>query len=180
MSASAWYAKAVGFAVSHELFNGVSDTEFAPSKSMTRGMFVTVLNRLAGAEDFAGKAEFSDVAADKWYATGTVWAAANKIVSGYGDGKFGPDDAVTREQMAVIMYNFTKAMGYDVTGSASLDKFSDSASVHSWAADAMKWAVGSGVMSGNADGTLNPRGTATRAQVATIMMNYTKVLLGAK
>lgn len=180
VSASAWYAKAVGFAVSHELFNGVSDTEFAPSKSMTRGMFVTVLNRLAGAEDFAGKAEFSDVAADKWYATGTVWAAANKIVSGYGDGKFGPDDAVTREQMAVIMYNFTKAMGYDVTGSASLDKFSDSASVHSWAADAMKWAVGSGVMSGNADGTLNPRGTATRAQVATIMMNYTKVLLGAK
>ena len=180
VDAQKWYVNAVGFAVSHELFDGISDTEFAPDKSMTRGMFVTVLNRLANAENFAGKADFSDVTADKWYATGTAWAAANKIVSGYGDGKFGPDDAVTREQMAVIMYNFTKAMGYDVTGSASLDKFSDSASVDSWAADAVKWAVGSGVMSGNADGTLNPLGTATRAQVATIMMNYTKVLLGVK
>ena len=180
VDAQKWYVNAVGFAVSHELFDGISDTEFAPDKSMTRGMFVTVLNRLANAENFAGKADFSDVTADKWYATGTAWAAANKIVSGYGDGKFGPDDAVTREQMAVIMYNFTKAMGYDVTGSASLDKFSDSASVDSWAADAVKWAVGSGVMSGNADGTLNPLGTATRAQVATIMMNYTKALLGVK
>ena len=180
VAASAWYAKAVGFAVSHELFNGVSDTEFAPSKSMTRGMFVTVLNRLADAEDFAGKTEFSDVAADKWYTNGTAWAVSNKIVSGYGNGRFGPDDAVTREQMAVIMYNFTKAMGYDIKGSAALTKFSDSTSVHSWAAEAMQWAVGTGVMSGNADGTLDPRGTATRAQVATIMSNYVQVLLGVK
>ena len=180
VASSAWYAKAVGFAVSHELFNGVSDDEFAPSKSMTRGMFVTVLNRLAGEEDFNGKTDFTDVGSDAWYATGTSWAASKGIVSGYGDGKFGPDDPVTREQMAVIMYNFTKAMGYDIKGSAALTKFSDSASVHSWAAEAMQWAVGTGIMSGNADGTLNPRGTATRAQVATIMSNYVQVLLGVK
>ena len=180
VAASAWYAKAVGFAVSHELFNGVSDNEFAPSKSMTRGMFVTVLNRLAGEEDFSGKTEFTDVPADAWYATGTAWAASKGIVNGYGDGKFGPNDPVTREQMAVIMYNFTKAMGYDIKGNAALTKFSDSASVHSWAAEAMQWAVGTGVMSGNSDGTLDPRGTATRAQVATIMSNYIQVLLGVK
>ena len=177
---SAWYREAVGFAVSHELFNGVSDTEFAPTKSMTRGMFVTVLARLADQEDYSGNAEFTDVASDAWYAAGVAWASSKGIVSGYGDGKFGPNDEVTREQMALIMYNFTKAMGYDITGSASLDKFSDSASVHSWAADAMKWAAGTGIMSGNTDGTLNPRGTATRAQVATIMMNYVEVLLGVK
>ncbi len=180
VASNSWYAKAVGFAVSHELFNGVSEDEFAPSKSMTRGMFVTVLNRLAGEEDFNGKADFTDVSADAWYATGTAWAASKGIVSGYGDGRFGPNDPVTREQMAVIMYNFTKAMNYDIKGNAALTKFSDSASVHSWAAEAMQWAAGSGVMSGNADGTLNPRGTATRAQVATIMSNYIQVLLGVK
>ena len=175
-----WYRKAVGFAVSHELFNGVSDEEFAPGKSMTRGMFVTVLARLAGEEDFSGEAEFTDVSSDAWYASGVAWAASKGIVNGYGDGKFGPNDEVTREQMAAIMYNFTKAMGYDITGNVSLDKFSDSASVDSWAADAVKWAAGCGIVNGNTDGTLNPRGTATRAQVATIMMNYVEVLLGVK
>ncbi len=180
VDASAWYAKASGFAISHELFNGISDTEFAPSGSMTRGMFVTVLARLAGQEDYSANAEFTDVASDAWYAAGVAWASSKGIVSGYGDGKFGPNDEVTREQMALIMHNFTKAMGYDVSGSASLDKFSDSTSVDSWAADAMKWAVGSGVMSGNADETLNPCGTATRAQVATIMSNYVQALLGIK
>lgn len=180
VAANAWYAKAVGFAVSHELFNGISDNEFAPSKSMTRGMFVTVLNRLADAEDFSGSADFKDVASDKWYATGIAWAASKGIVKGYGDGKFGPDDPITREQMAVIMYNFTKVMGYDVKGSAGLEKFSDSALVDSWASEAMQWAVGAGVMNGNADSTLDPRGTATRAQVATILMNYIQALLGVK
>lgn len=177
VASGAWYSNAVAFAVSHGLFDGVSEDLFAPDKSMTRGMFVTVLNRLAAAESYSGKSEFTDVPADMWYAVGTAWAASKDIVNGYGDGTFGPDNEVTREQMAVIMYNFTKAMGYDVTGNASLDKFSDSALVSSWATEAMQWAVGAGVMNGNTDGTLNPKGTATRAQVATIMMNYVKILL---
>ncbi len=175
-----WYESAVSYVLEKGLFSGTSESTFSPNGTMTRSMLVTVLWRMEGTPDVTADSAFSDVENGSWYTDAVAWAASKGIVNGYGDGRFGPNDEVTREQMAVIMYNFTKAMGYDVTGNASLDKFSDNASVDSWAADAMKWAVGAGIMNGNADGTLNPRGTATRAQVATIMMNYVKVLLDVK
>ena len=102
------------------------------------------------------------------------------LVNGYGNGAFGPTDSITREQLAMIMYNYVQKMGYPVSTeiSGDLTRFSDSDQVSSWASEALGWAAGVGLVNGNADGTLNPKGTATRAEVATIMNNFTKILLG--
>ncbi len=178
VAAGSWYEEAIGDVVEKGLFSGVSENLFSPNGTMTRAMLVTVLARLGSEETFSGKPDFTDVPQDAWYAAGVAWAASKGIVSGYGDGRFGPNDPITREQMAVIIYNFTKVMRSDVAEGAGLEKFSDSASVDSWALEAVKWAVGFGIMNGNTDGTLNPRGTATRAQVATVMMNYIKAMPG--
>ncbi|MGN1349619.1 MAG: S-layer homology domain-containing protein, partial [Anaerovoracaceae bacterium] len=176
VDSSAWYADAVNFAASHEMFKGVGDGLFDPNGTMTRGMIVQVLANIEKAA--GGSASFEDVAAGAWYESAVAWAAEKGIVSGYGDGRFGPQDNITREQMAVILYNYVQKLGYNVTGSAGLDKFSDAESVSAWSKTALEWAVGCGIINGNADGTLNPQGNATRAQVATIMENFTKVLLG--
>ncbi len=166
-----WYYAAAGYVYENGLMSGVSDTLFAPNSCLTRGMIVQVLYSMEGQPEH-GDADFTDVAADAWYADAVAWAAENGIVSGYGDGLFGPNDNITREQMALILYRYGESKGYDLSGRESLDGFADREKVSGWAADSMSWAVGSGMLSGKGGGILDPTGTATRAEVAQILMNF--------
>ncbi len=167
-----WFYDAVKYALQNELFAGTSASAFSPNVSMTRAMLVTVLHRLDGKPAVAAANSFSDVAAGQWYTDAVVWANTNDIVSGYGNGRFGTNDPITREQMAAILYRYAEYKGYDVAKAAELTKFTDAASVSPWADSAMKWAVAEGLISGMTDTTLAPVGSATRAQVASILMRF--------
>ncbi len=138
----------------------------------TRAMVVTILWRLEG-KPSAETAAFTDVAANTWYAEPVAWASANGIVNGYGSGKFGPSDTITREQMAAIMYRYAMYKGYDVSGNgADLSVFSDADQISAWAVPAMKWACSAGLISGVGSDTLAPRGSASRAQTAVILYRF--------
>ena len=167
----AWYYDAVEYICSNGLMTGVSASSFDPSGTTTRAMVVTVLWRLAG-ESAAGESGFSDVADGAWYADAVCWAVENGIVNGMGDGLFMPDASITREQLAVILYNYAGVMGYDRSASGDTSVFSDADQISSWASGAMKWAVGSGMIGGKGDGVLDPSGSATRAEIATILMRF--------
>lgn len=168
---TAWYREAVQYMSERKLMSGVSATSFAPDATATRGMIVTILHQLEHTPD-AASSSFSDVAAGKWYASAVTWAAENNIVSGYADGTFGPANIVTREQMATILYNYAKYKGYDVTRSADLAGFADAAQIHNYAKTAMQWVNAEGLINGINENTLSPTGSTTRAQLASILMNF--------
>ena len=175
---SSWYYAHVDYAAEKGLLNGVSETEFGPGISMTRGMFVTVLGNMTGIDttQYPGT-RFDDVLATDYYAGRINWATENGIVSGLGDGKFGPENAVTREQAATMLYNYAQRTGNDTSFNAELyNDFPDTGAVHSWAVEPLKWATYHGIINGM-DGKLNPQGTATRAQIAAILHNAEKVLV---
>lgn len=161
-----WAAGAISFVVEHGLFSGTTDSTFSPNAPMTKGMLVTVLHRYAGAPQGA-EPSFEDVNADKYYAAAVGWAAQNNIVTG-ADNKFQPESNISREQMAAILYRYTAPE--QATG--SLEAYPDGAAVSAWASDAMIWAVSSGLIGGDDNGNLNPGGSATRAQVATILERF--------
>lgn len=167
----AWYTDAVQYAYDNGLMTGTSATTFEPNTTTTRGMIVSMLHRLEGSPA-VGSAEFSDVAGGDWYADPVAWAASEGIVGGYGDGTFGPNDPITREQMASILYRYADYKGLDVSARASLDAYSDADSVSPWASDVMSWAVSEGIISGMTEDTLAPQGTATRAQVAAMFQRF--------
>lgn len=172
VSPNAWYYKAVDYAASEGLFSGTSSNTFSPNEPMTRGMFVKVLGNKAKIDTsaFPGSS-FTDVSAGAWYAPCVEWAAKNEIVNGIGGGKFAPERSVTREQMAVILYNYAKFIGCgDIVNGTEILRFPDTGDVSDWAKEAMTWAVDKGIISGTG-GKLNPKGTATRAQVAQIFYN---------
>lgn len=173
----AWYNTAVDYVVKEKLFSGTSATTFDPNGAMTRGMFVRVLGNMAGKKlDKYPFSSFSDVQVGSWYAPYVEWAAANRIVDGIGGGKFAPDQSITREQMAVILYNYARYAGCDLlSNEGTLVKFSDNEKISDYAWHAMEWAVTHNVLSGNG-GKLNPKGTATRAQVAQILYNSRDLL----
>lgn len=167
-----WFYDAVKYAYENGLMNGTSETIFAPNGTMNRAMIVTVLYRLEKTPAVTTAAKFTDVPAGQWYSDAVAWAAANNIVNGYNETTFGPMNAVTREQMAAILYRYEQYKGMDtVTLEENLSRFPDKDKVSAYAVPAMQWAVGQKVINGNADGTLNPTGTATRAQVAQIFTN---------
>ena len=170
VSDSYWGTEAIDFASSREMMNGVGNDSFAPDSNLSRGMIAQVLYNLEDAAE-AGSDAFTDVEAGQWYADAVNWAAANNIVSGYGDSTFGPQKDITREQMAQILYNYAVFKGYDVSAQGDLSAFGDGSETSDWALPAMKWAVGTGLLQGYA-GRLNPAGTATRAEVAQILMNF--------
>lgn len=175
-----WYYTAVDYAVDEGLFKGTSATTFSPDEPMTRGMFVTVLGNKAKV-DAGGypDSSFSDVEPGKWYTPFVEWAAENKIVNGTGNGKFAPDRNVTREQMAVILYNYAKFTDCDLTVQAGLlDKFPDGNRTSDFAKYAMEWALTHEVINGTG-GALDPLGTASRAQVAQIFYNSRELLAGS-
>ena len=163
-----WSSDAVAFASAHELFSGTSETTFSPDQAMSRGMLATVLYNLEGRPDQALTGGYSDVSSDAWYAGGVAWAAENGIASGYGDGQFGPDDSITREQFVVMLWKYA---GSPKADSQSLD-FTDADQASGYAKEALCWAVEQGILSGYTDGQLIPGGTATRAQAAQMLKNF--------
>ena len=166
---SAWYYDAVRYVCSNGLMTGTSGSAFSPDLFTTRGMIVTILYRLDGSPAVSGAAPFGDVPTGQYYSEAVAWAAANGIVKGYDTGLFGPDDVITREQLAAILYGYAQYKGYDVTAGGDLSGFADSASVSAWAADALKWANGQGLITGKNGSLLDPSGTATRAEAAAIL-----------
>ena len=166
--ATNWAADAVAFASSHELMNGVNEETFSPSTPMTRGMLAVVLHNLEGNPGASYQGGFSDVTGSAWYAEAVQWASEKKVVTGLSDGVFAPDAPITREQLVVMLYRY---MGEPAVSGSSLGRFSDSGTVSDWAAQAMSWAVANGVVNGS-NGALNPQGSATRAEVAQMLMNF--------
>ena len=173
VDAGAWYADAVRFCVKNSLMGGVSETAFAPSVTLSRAMLATILWRLAGSPSVADATPFTDVAEGLWYTDAVRWAAANGIVTGY-DGRFAPDDPVTREQIVTILYRYAKLTGTDVSvgEDTNILSYDDAFDVSEWAIPAMQWAVGSGVIGGKTASPLAPRDTAAQAEIATIMERF--------
>jgi hypothetical protein len=178
--ADTWYTDAVNFAAGHELFNGVSGSEFAPLNKMSRAMLVTVLHRLEGTPSSTTATSFSDVESGKWYTDAISWANANDIVNGLGDGLFGTNNNITREQMATILYRYMNEQGLSVSASGDISSFPDGDAVSSYAEEAMSWAIGSGIITGkdSAEGTLlDPKGSASRAEVATMLKRMVGIMV---
>ena len=171
VASGAWYEEAVDYVYANGLMSGVSASSFAPDTHLSRAMIAQILYAMEDpAGSFAGA--FQDVPDSAWYAQAVNWAAGEGLVSGYGDGTFGPDDDVTREQLAAILYRYAQYSGLDVSARGSLSSFTDGGSASSWAQEALSWALGSGLLSGTGDGLLAPQGTATRGQVAVILTAF--------
>ena len=164
-----WYYDAVYYCYDNGYFYGTSDDQFTPGGTMTRAMFATVLYRIAGEPEVTGENPFTDVEAGKWYTDAIIWASGEKIIEGYGKGVFGTNDPVTREQMVTLFWRYN---GKPAAENADLSGFTDTDQISSWAADAFRWAVSMGIINGKGNGILDPKGTATRAEVAQIVMNY--------
>lgn len=172
LNLSLWYHDGIHFCVEHGLMNGTGATTFEPDTTTSRGMIVTILYRLEGTPT-AGASSFTDVAADAYYADAVAWANANGIVMGYGNGKYGPDDPVTREQLAAILYRYAQYKGYDTTqGGMSIREFSDYEQISDYALEPMAWAVNAGLINGTTSTTLAPTGSGTRAQTAALLMRF--------
>lgn len=171
VSANDWFASAVDYVTGKGMMNGTADNTFSPKANTTRGMVVTVLYRLEN-QPSTSAASFTDVASGAYYANAVAWANANGIVSGYGSGKFGPNDKVTREQLAAILYRYAQYKKYDVSGANSLDGYTDVQSVSSYAVPALQWANAAGVVTGKSGSKLDPKGNATRAEVAAMFMRF--------
>ncbi len=168
-----WYHLSVDYVLTHKMMNGVSSRAFAPNANLTRGMLVQILYNLEGKpKDTA--ANFSDVQADAWYAAAVGWAASNKVVTGYADGTFRPNAAVTREQAAAILYRYAQSKGIDVSvgENTNILSYVDVQQASEYAIPALQWAVGAGVLNGKNGGRLAPTGTATRAEIAAIMQRW--------
>ena len=161
----------VRYAYDKDLMTGTSDTEFSPNLTTTRGMIVSILNRLEDGPT-AEAAGFTDVADGDWYADAVNWAASEGIVVGFEDDTFRPNDLITREQLAAIFCNYAEWKGMDISSRADLSNYNDAASVSSWAAETVQWAVAEGLISGMPGDLLAPQGSATRAQVAAILERF--------
>lgn len=169
---SDWYFDAVQYVYENDMMAGTSDTTFSPNQTTTRGMIVTILYRLEGEPTVTGTTAFTDVTADQYYANAVAWAVQNGIVAGSDATTFAPNNAITREQMAAILYRYAQFKGYDVSAKADLSTYIDAADVSAYATDAMAWASQTGLITGTSATTLSPAGQATRAQVATILMRF--------
>ena len=169
---SLWYHDGIHFCVEHGLMVGTGMDTFAPNTTTSRGMIVTILYRLEGSPA-AGTPAFTDVASDAYYADAVAWANANGIVLGYGNGEYGPDDPITREQLAAILYRYAQYKGYDTTqGGMSIREFSDYEQISDYALEPMTWAVNAGLINGTTSTTLAPTGSGTRAQAAALLMRF--------
>lgn len=173
-SVSHWAHSYIDYVVSQGLMSGDAKGTFRPTDSMTRAELVTVLWRMSGSPETAFAATFKDVKQTSWFAEAVIWAANSGIVNGMGNGNFAPNDKVTRDQIALIFLRYTLFSGYQTPESANISGFKDANKVESWAKAAMEWAVGSGLIGGNSDGTLAPLASATREQLATILTRYSQ------
>jgi hypothetical protein len=169
-----WFYDAVKYVSQNSLMSGTSTTAFEPNANMTRAMLVTVLYRMDGKPAVTGTNSFTDVKSGEWYTDAIIWASENKIVGGYGGGLFGTNDSVTREQLATILMNYAKYKGYDTTKTTEINTYTDASDIDSWATAAIKWSVVEGLITGTTSTTLSPTGTASRAQVATILQRFSE------
>ena len=172
VAADAWYADAVIYCCDNGLMRGTGDAIFSPDSNMTRAMLATVLYRLSGSPSLENENlgyPFVDVPGDSWYADGVYWARMTGVIDGYGDNRFGPSDPVTREQLATLLWRCAGS-----SDAASGNIFADESDISSWAASAVDWAQANGFVNGVGDNRFLPAGTATRAQVAAILMRYTQ------
>ena len=167
-----WFYDAVAYAYENSLMAGTSGTTFSPDLTTTRAMIVTILYRLEDTPIVSGGSDFTDVEIGQWYSDAIAWAAANNIVGGYGNGLFGPDDPITREQLAAILYRYAQYKSYDTTASDDLSRYTDLGQLSEWAQEAVAWANSEGIISGTSAVTLAPKDSATRAQAAAMMMRF--------
>jgi hypothetical protein len=165
---NAWYADGVKYVTDNGLMSGIGNNLFAPDTPISRGMLVTVLYKMSGEPDVADNESFADIQEGAYFENAVAWAAQNGIVSGYTADKFEPYLGVTREQLATILQRYAKYKGSDVSASTDITKYTDASAVQDYAVSAMQWACGSGIISG-INGSLNPNGSATRAQTASIL-----------
>lgn len=176
VKSNSWYYDAVRYVYFNGLMNGKSSDKFAPGAKMTRAELVTVLWRLSGSPDYSDSiSSFKDVKVNKWFGQAVVWASENGIVTGFTDGSFKPNDPLTRDQMAAIIYRYTELMEKDTNQRGSIDSFTDSDKVQSWAREYLEWAVGASIITGKPDGdkfALAPKDSTTRAEIATVLMRY--------
>ncbi|WP_165452532.1 S-layer homology domain-containing protein [Paenibacillus thalictri] len=166
-----WFYKGIQFMSEKGLMVGSSDSSFSPNQNTTRAMLVTILHRLEGTPS-ASESGFTDVKADTWYSDAVAWASSNNVISGYGNGLFGPNNDISREQLCTILYNYAKLKGYDISNTKNVNAFTDGNNVSSWAKEPMEWAIGSGLISGYENNVLAPGDTATRAQLSTIIQRF--------
>ena len=172
-----WALEAVAYAYVNDLMTGVSDTGFAPNAALNRAMLVTILYRLDGEPAVKAGNAYSDVADGAWYADAVAWASENGIVTGYGDGSFGPADNITREQMAVMLYRYAAFKGYDVTAASDLKDFNDTGSISSWALESLRWANAEQLINGRTAAELVPGGNAARGETAAILMRFCDIMV---
>lgn len=175
--AGSWYAAAVQEVSDKGLMTGVTDTVFSPTGTVTRSTVITVLWRLEGSPAATIGERFTDVPEGAWYAAAADWAKGKGIASGNGKGAFEPDAAITREQLAVFLYNYAKYKG-DAVAEGVLEQYADESAIHAWAMDGMRHAVGAGLLRGGSDNRLNPTGTATRAELAVILDRMMTPVMG--
>lgn len=168
---SDWFYQAVHYVFSQALMTGESQTLFNPNGNLNRAMLVVTLHRMENQPRLFTEAGFRDVPAEQWYSEAVVWAKASGIVTGNEDGRFAPNEEITREQVAAILYRYAQFKGLDVSAKGDLSGFADSAAVSGWAKEAMQWAVGAGLLNGD-NGSLKPAAGATRAEVAMILMRF--------
>ena len=175
---SDWFYDAVTYAYENGLMDGVGMGLFAPNSDTTRAQLVTILHRLAGQPAPSGDSGFSDVETGTWYTDAVAWAAQNGIVNGVSDTQFAPGDDITREQLAVILYRYATYQGYDVSQRADLSGFVDAGTISTYAQEALSWANAQGLVLGFEDDSLRPQGTATRAQIAAVLMRFCETVAG--
>lgn len=169
---SAWYGDAVTYVSSKGYMDGVGDNKFEPNGLVTRAQIAQILYAAENKPAVTGGSRFTDVKDNQWFAKAVTWAAEKGVVAGYGNGKFGPNDPITREQMVAILYKYSQLKGYDLSATADLSTFKDQNQISKYAVTSMKWAVGAKLVSGRGNNMLAPKGTATRAEIATILRAY--------
>lgn len=174
--ANRYYSSAVQMISERGLMTGTGKNTFSPDSPTTRSMIVSILHRFEGSPTMQAGTSFNDIAYDSWYADAVAWASANGIVSGYGDGSFRPNEAITREQLAAILYRYVIFKGVDTNNSADLSDFADATNISSWAEEALCWANATGLVNGISNDQIDPQGKATRAQVAVIIERLIQLL----
>ena len=170
LAEEAWYSGAVEYVYAHGLMRGMSETVFSPNTSLTRAQAVQILYNLEGQPVVSGAATFTD--AEHWAKTPIAWAQQTGVVDGYEDNSFRPENPISRQEFAQMMYNYAKYKGYDLTAKGNLDAFPDADKMGAWAEPSLAWANGNKLINGHDDGTLNPRGITIRAQAASILMRF--------
>jgi len=168
-----WFYDTVKYVTENGIMNGVEEGKFAPDNTLTRAMLVTILYRVEGSPEVSAESKFTDVKGSDWYGAPIVWASENGIVNGVSETEFAPNNNITREQIAAIIYRYASAKGYDVTrGGMAVREFEDYETISGWAKEAMQWAVNAKLISGTTPTTVAPLENATRAQAATIIMRF--------